>query len=140
MQEGAGLPLIAVGGTARAFGKLVHARQRYPFAQSHNYAVEGRMAGELLEVLRQLPLDKRKKFPGLSKDRADVIVPGLAVLNAIYKACMASSFLICGSGLRDGLFFSSRFAGQPLLPDVLNYSVSNLAALHPEAPQPTFNR
>lgn len=134
IRESGGLPLVAVGGTARAFGKLVQARQHYPLSQTHNYAVDGIAAEELLGMLAQMPLEQRKKFPGLSKDRADVIVPGLAVLNEIFRASGASSYLICGSGLRDGLFFSTRFPHQPLLQDVLTYSVGNLAALHPQAP------
>lgn len=134
IRESSGLPLIAVGGTARAFGKLVQARQHYPLSQTHNYAIDGAAAGELVAMLSPMPLEQRKKFPGLSKDRADVIVPGLAVLHEVFRASGAASYLICGSGLRDGLFFSTRFPHQPLLQDVLTYSVGNLAALHPQAP------
>ncbi|GGG20882.1 Ppx/GppA phosphatase family protein [Paenibacillus abyssi] len=133
--ENEGLPLVAVGGTARAFGKIHQAQHHYPFQQTHNYPIAKQSADSLFSALRSLPLDKRKKFPGLSKDRVDLIVPGLAVLRLILQGCKASEYIICGAGLRDGLFYTSRFTERPLLDDVLAYSVNNLCALHPEPPQ-----
>ncbi|WP_308638694.1 Ppx/GppA phosphatase family protein [Paenibacillus silvisoli] len=129
-----GLPLIGVGGTARALGKVHQAHSRYPFESTNNYPITGPSADELFELLRKEPLDKRSKFPGLSKDRVDIIVPGVAILRAIFRLIGSSHYIVCGAGLRDGLFFATRFPERPRLDDVLTYSVNNLAALHPEAP------
>ncbi|QHW30625.1 Ppx/GppA family phosphatase [Paenibacillus rhizovicinus] len=134
LKQTPGLPLVGVGGTVRSLGKMQQAYIKYPFESTHNYPIEGQAADELFELLRQLPLNKRKNMPGLSKDRVDIIVPGLAILRTIYRAVGASNYIICGAGLRDGLFFSTRFPDQPRLDDVTMYSVNNLAALHPEAP------
>src|SRR5690606_11965996 len=76
-----------------------------------------------------------RKLPGLSKDRADVVVPGVAILRVLFRATKATHYRICGAGLRDGLFHATRFPSHPKLDDVLTYSVTNLAALHPEAPK-----
>ncbi|MFC4776387.1 exopolyphosphatase [Paenibacillus sp. GCM10023252] len=130
-----GLPLIGVGGTVRSLGKISQAVTKYPFTQTHNYPITGDAVDQLFDQLRKLPLDKRRKFPGLSKDRTDLIVPGLAVLRVIYKAIHASHYKICGAGLRDGLFYTTRFPDRPKLSDVLSYSLQNLSALHPEAPK-----
>ncbi|MBD2844673.1 Ppx/GppA family phosphatase [Paenibacillus sp. IB182496] len=130
-----GLPLVAVGGTARALGKVEQASVDYPFQQTHNYPLKAEQVDARFEELRGQPLDKRKKTPGLSKGRVDLIVPGLAVLRTVYRAIGASGYVICGAGLRDGLIYTCRYPQQPLLDDVLAYSVDNLAALHPEAPQ-----
>ncbi|WP_260405358.1 Ppx/GppA phosphatase family protein, partial [Paenibacillus sp. 598K] len=132
--EAAGLPVIGIGGTARAFGKIHQASTEYPFAQTHNYPIAAREGDRLLETLRRMPLDKRKKFPGLSKDRADLIVPGLAALRAILRLSGGSGYLICGAGLRDGLFLHTGLGRSDMLEDVLSYSIDNLSALHPEAP------
>ncbi|XEC96469.1 exopolyphosphatase [Paenibacillus tarimensis] len=134
-----GLPLVAVGGTARAFAKIHQAKHQYPFQLTHNYTISDQAADQLFTVLQSLPIEKRKKFPGLSKDRLDLIVPGLAVLRTVFRVCRASEYLICGAGLRDGLFFASRFQGRPLLDNVLEYSANNLVALHPEAPLQHIN-
>ncbi|MFC5651532.1 Ppx/GppA family phosphatase [Paenibacillus solisilvae] len=130
-----GLPLVGVGGTIRALGKVHQAHVRYPFESFHNYPMSGKDTDDLFELIRKEPLDKRNKIPGLSKDRVDIIVPGIAILRTIYRIIGASTYIICGAGLRDGLFFSTRFPAKPRMDDVLTYSVNNIAALHPEAPQ-----
>ncbi|BBH21477.1 exopolyphosphatase [Paenibacillus baekrokdamisoli] len=129
------LPLIGVGGTIRALGKIHQAHVKYPFESYHNYPMSGSATDDLFDMLRKEPLDKRNKIPGLSKDRIDIIVPGIAILRTIYRIIGASTYVICGAGLRDGLFFSTRFPEKPKLDDVLTYSVNNIAALHPEAPK-----
>ncbi|MBB3108259.1 exopolyphosphatase/guanosine-5'-triphosphate,3'-diphosphate pyrophosphatase [Paenibacillus phyllosphaerae] len=130
-----GLPLVGVGGTVRSLGKIHQAHVKYTFQSYHNYPIPGQDVDLLFEQIRKMPLDKRRKLPGLSKDRVDIIVPGVAILRALFHAMRASHYLVCGAGLRDGLFYATRFPNQPKLPDVLTYSVSNLAALHPAVPR-----
>lgn len=130
-----GLTLVGVGGTIRALGKVHQAQIKYPFESFHNYPMSGKDTDDLFEMLRSEPLDKRHKIPGLSKDRVDIIVPGIVILRTIYRIIGASDYIICGAGLRDGLFYSTRFPEKPRLDDVLTYSVNNVAALYPEAPQ-----
>lgn len=130
-----GLPLVGVGGTVRGLGKMHQAIHKYPFPQTHNYPITGEQTNELFEQIRKLPLDKRRKLPGLSKDRADVVVPGVAILRVLFRATKATHYRICGAGLRDGLFHATRFANHPKLDNALSYSLSNLIALHPEAPR-----
>lgn len=131
-----GLPLIGVGGTVRALSKLDQADTKYAFPLTHNYVITGSRTDELFEQLRPIPTDKRNKLPGLSKDRADVIVSGLAILRCLFRKLQATHYLVCGAGLRDGLFYDTRFPNQSRMDDVLSYSVRNLSLLHPEAPQP----
>ncbi|SDX19497.1 Ppx/GppA phosphatase family protein [Paenibacillus sp. CF384] len=129
-----GNPLIGVGGTVRALGKVHQAHTKYPFESTNNYPLLAQSTDSLFELMRKEPLDKRSKLPGLSKDRVDIIVPGIAILRMIYRLIGASHYIVCGAGLRDGLFYATRFPERPRLDDVLTYSVNNLAALHPEAP------
>lgn len=129
------LPLVGVGGTIRALGKVHQAHVKYTFQSHHNYPIPGHEVDELFEQTRRLPLDKRRKVPGLSKDRVDIIVPGIAIARVLYKAARSSHYVVCGTGLRDGLFYDTRFPDQPRQTDVLAYSVSNLAALHPAMPR-----
>ncbi|WP_028611885.1 Ppx/GppA phosphatase family protein [Paenibacillus harenae] len=133
--ESPGLPLVGVGGTARALGKMHQAAYKYPFPHTHNYPITGEHANALFDQMRRLPLEKRRKLPGLSKDRADVVVPGVAILRFLFRAAKAAHYRICGAGLRDGLFHATRFPSHPKLDDVLAYSINNLIALHPEAPK-----
>ena len=133
-KQAQGLPLVGVGGTIRALGKMHQALIKYPIENTHNYPMTTQDTDELFELLRKMSVSKRKNFPGLSKDRVDIIVPGIAIMRTIFRALGSSHYLICGAGLRDGLFYSTRFQERPQLDDVIMYSVNNLAALHPEAP------
>lgn len=135
IREAPELPLVGVGGTVRALGKVHQAVHHYAFAQTHNYEITADSVDELFQTMRALPLERRRKLPGLSKDRADVIVPGIAVLRALFKIVKASHYLICGAGLRDGLFHATRSPAQPKLADPLAYSLQNLNAIHTEAPR-----
>lgn len=129
------LPLIAVGGTARSLGKIHQAAIQYPFTQTHNYPIQSEQVWTLFQHLSQLPQDKRKKEAGLSKDRVDVIVPGIAVMSTIFQYIQGTHYIICGAGLRDGLFHKLFFPEQPLLQHPLQYSVQNLLALHTAVPR-----
>lgn len=140
LRSAPGLPMVGVGGTIRAAGKIHQAVRKYPFPQTHNYAMEGAAIERLFDTLRKLPMDKRRKFPGLSKDRVDLIVPGMAILRALFRFVGASGYLICGAGLRDGLFFQASFPHRPRLDNIIGYSVNNLYALYPEAPLPHVNQ
>ncbi|WP_027093995.1 Ppx/GppA phosphatase family protein [Cohnella thermotolerans] len=133
----AGLPLIGLGGTTRALAKLCQRAGEYPYANLHGFEVTGKTLNDTLNKLASLSLDKRRKIPGLSKDRADVIVPGLAILRAVARQCSASRIVVCGAGLRDGLFFETclPLAQTPTSSQVLEESVRNLTALYPAAPE-----
>ncbi|GKU75775.1 Ppx/GppA phosphatase family protein [Paenibacillus sp. L3-i20] len=133
--EAPDMPLIGVGGTVRALGKVHQAVNGYPLSQTHNYNVDESQVEVLFQLMRSLPLEQRRKIPGLSKDRADIIIPGIAVLRTIFKAIQASHYQICGAGLRDGLFHATRFPNRPKLDDPLMFSLTNLCALHAEAPR-----
>ncbi|CAH1222536.1 Exopolyphosphatase [Paenibacillus plantiphilus] len=135
LKNSPGLPLVGVGGTVRSLAKIHQASIKYSFDSFHNYPISRAAVDELFEELRSQTLDKRRKVAGLSKDRLDIIVPGMAILRTFSTILRASNYLICGSGLRDGLFFATRFPERPQLDDPLMFSVTNLAALHPEAPK-----
>lgn len=129
-----GLPLVGVGGTVRALAKVHQARIKYPLPIVHGYTMTAPDTDALFDALNSMPLDKRKKTPGLSKDRADLIVPGLAILRAFASACGAGRIMCCGAGLRDGLFFDSCLPADARTGDVLARSITSMRALYPDAP------
>lgn len=131
-----GLPLIGLGGTVRAFAKMKQRETDYPFPHLHGYEQSVSELQASLERLSSLSVSGRRKLPGLSKDRADVIVPGMAILRAIMHHTRSDRLIVCGTGIRDGLFFETCL---PDVPDagenpVLEISVRNLHELYPTAP------
>jgi exopolyphosphatase/guanosine-5'-triphosphate,3'-diphosphate pyrophosphatase len=125
-----GLPLIGLGGTSRNLGKLDQKRRKYSMQLAHNYRMSDGSLDLFMGLLSDLPLEKRKKMDGLSKDRVDLIVPGLIILHTIFRITNASECLVSGSGLRDGLFFEYIRPHEPLIPDIVEFSLLNLLMLH----------
>lgn len=137
-----GLPLIGLGGTVRALAKLHQRQTDYPLQMLHGYGLREAEVAVRLDQLAAVPLDRRKKLPGLSKDRGDVIVPGLAILLGIIRYTAASEVIVCGAGLRDGLFYDTCLpAYKPLSAEaVLQESIRNLQGLYPTAPEAHLNQ
>ena len=137
IREASGLPLIGLGGTTRALAKLCQRQIDYPYANLHGFELSEATLDETIAKLAALNLDKRRKVPGLSKDRADIIVPGLAILRAIVGHCSSSGIVVCGAGLRDGLFYETCLPKEEPFPadQVLEESIRNLTALYPTVPE-----
>ncbi|TXK84213.1 Ppx/GppA family phosphatase [Paenibacillus sp. N3.4] len=128
-----GLPMVGLGGTVRALGKMSQKRNKYSLPLAHNYMLQPGEISYFLKLLSSLPLEKRKKIDGLAKERADIMVPGLIIMDTIFEAAQASECVVSGSGLRDGLFYETYDPKSPFKHDVLEASIHNLLQLHPNA-------
>ncbi|MDF2922993.1 MAG: Ppx/GppA family phosphatase [Paenibacillaceae bacterium] len=126
-----GLPLIGLGGTIRTVCKLDQREKKYSLPLTHNYRLEAEAVDRLLAELGPMPVERRKKRDGMTSSRADIIVPGLIILQTVFEFADAAHYIVSGSGLRDGLFFESLDPANPQLHNVLEHSVRNLLTLHP---------
>ena len=126
-----GLPLVGLGGTIRTLSKLHRRRINYSLPLTHNYTMTREDMNSLLQLLTATPLEKRKKMEGLSKGRADIIIPGTVILLSLFEYMKADHYIVSGSGLREGLFFSTIRPQKAKVDNVLEYSVRNLLALYP---------
>jgi exopolyphosphatase/guanosine-5'-triphosphate,3'-diphosphate pyrophosphatase len=70
----------------------------------------------LLDRLRETPLDARRQIPGLSADRADIIVAGAAVIARLAKRLGVRQILVNERGIRDGILLQI-IAGLPGAPE-----------------------
>ena len=59
--------------------------------------------GQVAALLRGLPLEERRKVPGLTPERADIIVPGAAILETLMAELGLKAIHTSERGLRDGL-------------------------------------
>jgi exopolyphosphatase / guanosine-5'-triphosphate,3'-diphosphate pyrophosphatase len=73
-----------------------------------------------IDLLCSLPLEQRRKIPGINPERADIIIPGAAILDVFMKELSFDSITITGRGLQDGLLvdYLSRMDAFPLLGDL----------------------
>ncbi|XSG74460.1 exopolyphosphatase [Herpetosiphon llansteffanensis] len=130
--QGSKLPLIGVGGTVRNLAKLEQRAQRYPLDIVHGYTMSLQRVDEWATRLSKLNRNEREQLEGLNNDRADVITAGVLLIRALMQRCGADSLWICGHGLRDGIFYEHFLRGSqpPLLSDVRQFSVANLARIY----------
>lgn len=129
--EHPGLPILGLGGTFRSLGKIVQRRKNYSLPIAHSYEMSESDISSLADLFLALPFEQRKKIDGLSKDRADIIVPGIVILETLYRKLQASRYVVSGAGLRDGLFLQTLRPDNPILEDVLGSSMDNLLSSHP---------
>ncbi|MBL0926977.1 MAG: Ppx/GppA family phosphatase [Phycisphaerales bacterium] len=60
----------------------------------------------LLDWLRKMPVRQRARVPGLSPDRAEIIVAGLAIVETVMKELGVNALRVHDRGIRDGLILT----------------------------------
>ena len=123
------LPIIGIGGTARNIAKIDQRATNYELSKLHNYIMPLDHFENIFETLSTHSSANRKKIPGLSSDRSDLIVAGAAVIKAIFDVTGSSEMVVSGCGLREGLFFEYYASycnlPSPRFDDILDFSVNN---------------
>lgn len=127
------LPLIGVGGTARTVAKMIQKSKRYPSSRVHNYVFSAQNFRALFKKLRSTDLEQRKKIPGLSEERSDIILAGMSIINCLLEQTDSKRIITSGCGLREGLFhdYYARTNNIPLIAeDILAVSTLNVLRLY----------
>lgn len=127
---GADETLLGVGGTIRNLADIEVARQEpYPLNTLHGFALTRQSVEQSIAAFASLPLAKRKQIRGLKSDRADIILAGAMVVEAVMAYLGVPHLTVSLSGVREGVF-ATHFWGQlayPVIADVRQFSVVNLA-------------
>ncbi len=124
-----GLPLIGIGGTARNIAKIYQRQTQYLYSKLHNYRLSTGEFTKVFELLRNTTYIQRKKIPGLSSERADIIMAGATIIRTLLATADSKQLVISGCGLREGLFYDHylNYLGKPnVLKNILKFSVGNL--------------
>src|SRR5699024_9836022 len=88
------VPLIAIGGSARNLVQIDQNLKEYPLAGLHQYKMYDTDIKRVSNYLTSLKPDKLRKVEGLSKDRADIIIPAIEVFHSLYQMSQADSFIL----------------------------------------------
>lgn len=122
------LPIIAIGGSARNIVQIHQAMQEYPLAGVHLYEMTHRNLTDVQHFLSSLSLHELQRADGLSKDRADTIIPAAHVFTALYEIVRAENFILSRKGLRDGVFYEDlrKGTGSAIFPSVIEESFHEL--------------
>lgn len=127
LQRAKGLPMVGLGGSARAVAKLDVWYESGQLERVHGYPLRPEEVRHAYQQLSGMPVVKRRKIKGLSKSRADILVAGLAAIVALFDQTDPPELLISRNGLREGIFYEYLLKGQPkaIVPNVLEHSVHN---------------
>lgn len=124
--------LIGVGGVIRNLGKIHRRHINYPINKTHNYQMSIDNFHLMYDMLKNADLRARRKIDGLSKNRADIMVGGLSILNTIISIISPPKLVISGFGLREGILYNYLFSNLKLVPqeDALSLSLYSFMQLY----------
>lgn len=98
--------LIGSGGTFTTLASIMMAQKNQTGLPVSGYFVSRAEVSHLLDRLRKMTPRARAATPGLSADRADIIVAGLAVIDRIMHRFEVNTLQVHNRGVRDGLLLA----------------------------------
>ncbi|UCF19424.1 MAG: Ppx/GppA family phosphatase [Gemmatimonadota bacterium] len=98
--------LVGSGGTFSTLGSIAKSQREGNIGSVQGYSLSRVQAVEILRRLRQATIEERRQMGGLSPDRADIIVAGIAVIARLAKHLGCSEIRVNEGGVREGLFLS----------------------------------
>lgn len=122
-------PVIGIGGSARNVIQIDQSMKNYPLSGLHQYELHLEELNHVRQLLTPLSLTDIQRVEGLSKDRADIIVPALEVFDIFMQSCNTSRFILSKKGLREGVFYDELMKPYttPIFPNVVEESFHDLA-------------
>jgi exopolyphosphatase/guanosine-5'-triphosphate,3'-diphosphate pyrophosphatase len=98
--------LFGTGGTFTALASMIMAAQGQAGQPMWGFRVTRAQIRHLVADLAQMTLEKRRKMAGLTPQRADIIVAGLAIIERIMKHFSVNLVQVHTRGVRDGLLLT----------------------------------
>jgi len=122
--------LVGIGGTVRNLAAAAAAAAGLPGIAVQGFHIGVDALDALVDELAGLPAAERGALAGIKPARADLILAGAVVVQAIVEHGGFDGVEATEAGLREGVFFERHLADRdpPLLADVRRASVENMAA------------
>lgn len=123
------LPLIGIGGSARNMAQIHQEHIEYPLTGVHQYRMSKDDVEEMNDLLKSLEFSDLQRLEGLSKDRADIIIPAIEVFRYLMELIDTEEFALSRKGLRDGVFYeeTTKDFDLSVFPNVVEESFHELA-------------
>jgi Exopolyphosphatase len=137
------IPIIAIGGSSRNIATVHERMTEFPSVGIHQYRMVSDDLEDTLELFKGLTIAARQSLDGLSKDRADIIIPANVTFLALMKQIEAPSFIFCNKGLREGLLMEQINQDHPGTFDperVREVTIERFVATHQENSNQTKKR
>ncbi|ARJ50113.1 exopolyphosphatase [Staphylococcus lutrae] len=120
--------LVGIGGSARNCARIHQSAHQYPIAGIDGYTMTENDLKEVLQLLKKSTRDALTTLDGLSRDRADIILPAVTVFNVLFEMIEAKAFVFSRKGIREGFImnqiakkYPSEFNKAHVLKDALRH-------------------
>ncbi|NRD80246.1 Ppx/GppA family phosphatase [Bacillus sp. BRMEA1] len=100
------IPIIAMGGSVRNVAQLHQNIIHYPLADIHQYEMEVSDILAIKDKIKPFTLTNLQNVDGLSKDRADTILPAFEFFEILGDISKTTKFIVSRQGLREGVLLS----------------------------------
>ncbi|WP_078381094.1 Ppx/GppA family phosphatase [Sutcliffiella halmapala] len=123
------IPLIGMGGSARNMVQVDQVLKNYPLAGLHLYEMPAEDIATIGNYVRSLPVEGLQKLEGISKDRAELMIPAIHVFEELVAISQAPSFVLSRKGLREGVLLEEWMQSLTVteFPNVIAESFNKLA-------------
>ena len=95
--------MVGSGGTFTTLAELMMAAKKQVDIPVAGYKVSQAEVRHLLDRLAKMPLRARRSMAGMTPDRADIILAGLTIIDALLTRFRVNTLVIHTRGVRDGL-------------------------------------
>jgi len=96
-------PLVMVGGTATTLVAIKFAMDIYDPKKVHGQKLRWDEVTDLYNMLKLMPLDNRRRLPGLQPDRADIIPAGAMIIMLIMEVLGHKEIVVSESDIMEGI-------------------------------------
>ncbi|MEI6239573.1 MAG: Ppx/GppA phosphatase family protein [Planctomycetia bacterium] len=95
--------MVGSGGTFTTLAELMMAAKKQVDIPVSGYKISQAEVRHLLDRLEKIPLRARRSMAGMTPDRADIIIAGLTIIDALLTRFRVNTLVIHTRGVRDGL-------------------------------------
>lgn len=101
--EFSALPIVGIGGTLRAMAKFDLCDRQNSAIEKHEISVDRIL--NIIEEIKAADIDERRCMAGIGAERADIILGGVVLIEAIVKKLNPKCVIAADVGVREGVFY-----------------------------------
>ncbi|SHH51722.1 Ppx/GppA phosphatase family protein [Tepidibacter thalassicus] len=94
---------VGIGGTITSLSAISQGLEVYSMDKIHNSSLSSKKIDDILQNLKKLNVEEKKKIKGLQPKRADIITAGAKILNIIIKELKVEDIIISEFDNLEGL-------------------------------------
>jgi exopolyphosphatase/guanosine-5'-triphosphate,3'-diphosphate pyrophosphatase len=95
--------VIGSGGTVSALVRAALGPSVEGYATLHGLSIDRDRVKDAVRALRGMSFDDRRRLPGISPERAEILVPGIVVVREALRALEARRLVVNELGIREGI-------------------------------------